>query len=192
MRRLPPLVVPILIALVAVSCSDDAIEAEATSVPTDAVSAASTVALETTTTALAATTTVPATTTTTMPTTTTTEAEDEEAWVNGDTVLIVGDCYTAAQAGEETARTKILCDEPHYGEVIGTGQTLCPPGLDANGFTALMSDYVGVAVADLFDWMDQESVTGERAINADDGFIVGTLCALVAEEGDLTRPYRSG
>jgi hypothetical protein len=183
MRRLPALIMLILIALLTVSCNDDATEAETTSVPTDAVSSTTAVTVETTTTTMP---------TTTMPTTTTTEAVDEEAWVDGDTVLIVGDCYTEAGTGDETTRTKVPCDELHYGEVLATGLTACPVGLDANGFTALMSDYVGVAAADLSDWMDQESVTATGIMNADAGRLVGTLCALVAEEGDLTRSYRSG
>jgi hypothetical protein len=183
MRRLPALIMLILIALLTVSCNDDATEAETTSVPTDAVSSTTAVTVETTTTTMP---------TTTMPTTTTTEAVDEEAWVDGDTVLIVGDCYTEAGTGDETTRTKVPCDELHYGEVLATGLTACPAGLDTNEFTALMSDYVGVAAADLSDWMDQESVTATGIMNFDDGFVVGTLCALVAEEGDLARSYRSG
>ena len=184
MRRFPALIVLILIALLTVSCSDDASEAEATSVPT-------TITPATTTTVPATTTTVPATTTT-VPATTTTELEDEGGWG-----VVVGDCYNKAGSDGETP-TKVPCDEPHYGEVFATISSGESVGSDAVRAEILehLSDYVGVETAEVLDWLPEQSITAviTSHVNYDKSGAVSSdmLCSLIAEEGDLTGSYRSG
>lgn len=198
MPRLSALVVLMLIALLNVSCSDDVIEAEATSVPT---TTNATTTPETTTTAPATTTTTAPATTTTVPATTTTEPENEGGWG-----VVVGDCFNKAGSDGATP-TKVPCDEPHYGEVfatisskgsVGSDGIARPPDPDAvrAEILAHLSDYVGVETAEVLDWLPEQSIAAvftERT-NFDESGVVSAdmLCSLIAEEGDLTRSYRSG
>jgi len=201
MRRASAL---LLAALLVVSCGGDGAAEEigastTTAVPPTTAVPATTAAPATTTTtvpATTATTAAPATTTTAPTTTTaapttTTEAE-EDAWVDGSTVLRVGDCFVEVpSSGEDSTGLEAApCDTPHLGEVVGIG-SVCPAGIDRAEFTALASAYVGVAEDEFFDWMTGQQITGSSRVRFDDGLLVGTMCFLLAEEGDLTRSYRA-
>lgn len=195
MRRVHVLI-PILAVLTAASCGDDTFDAGTTSTTAEATSteAATTgeAATTTTTTAITTTTTTTSTTTTTtMPTTTTTEAE-EEAWVNGDIVLTAGDCFVEVEVDDGKRAEEAPCDGPHLAEVIGTGQTVCPTGMDADAFSALLGDYVGVPADEALDWLDQHGLTARQSTRFDEGRLAGTMCTIVAEAGEITGSYRAG
>ncbi len=142
-------------------------------------------------TSVAPTTTVAAQTTTTAAPTTT--VAEEEPWVDGSTVLRAGDCFIEVEGDDDDSidREVVPCDTSHFGEVIATGSA-CPAGIEATEFGALASDYVGVAEADVFDWLEGEGVVGRAMVRFDDaGHLAGTACYLEAAEGSLTGSYRA-
>ena len=120
-----------------------------------------------------------------------TQLSSDEARANLDAGLTTGDCFTQTETTDEAIRNVVPCDQPHHGEVIATGPAACPFPTPGSVFEGLVSGYVGVAVSELSRWMAQEGVAAISQPEFDeDGLLVGTLCALVAQDGALIHSYR--
>ena len=104
---------------------------------------------------------------------------------------MTGDCFTQTETDDQTTRTVVPCDDPHHGEVIALGPTACPIEISEGDFEGLMSAYVGVSPSELPEWMSKEGIGVISQVQFDDvGLLAGTLCALVAEDGELNHSYR--
>jgi hypothetical protein len=156
---------------------------------------------ETSTTA-ASTTTVPSTTqapTTVAPTTTraptttstTTTIPGDEPFVDGDTVLAVGDCFVKAVT-QGAPPILVDCNEPHDAEVIATGAS-CPQDLDASDYDQIIGAYIGVDTPDVRDWMVEHGfLAGASYTFATGGRLATSMCYLLGGRNELVGSYRAG
>lgn len=173
-----------VIALVAVTagCGDTATGDTSTT-------AASTTAAPSTT--RAPTTAAPSTTRApTTTTSTTTTIPGDEPFVDGDTVLAVGDCFVRAST-QGAAPTLVDCGEPHDAEVIATGAS-CPQDLDSSDYDQIIGAYIGVDAPNVRDWMVEHGFrAGASYTFGTGGLLAKSMCYLLGGTNELVGSYRA-
>jgi hypothetical protein len=104
-----------------------------------------------------------------------------EADIYGVSGLTTGDCFLQSSTDAGTTYDVVDCGVAHDGEVTTVEYCL---GDDAR--LGAIASYVGVSVAELFDWLDSQGLVAKENWNIE----LGSLCYLGAAEGQLTGSYR--